>query len=159
MVGGSVKEYCSKIAIQSNESISGRKRESRFGPKYSETVRRRRSLRRRLVTLPEQGNRHRKNTDLRIHPTDLIVFFCTTISTPRMGSALRAHSTRSLSRAGPPCFEGGGLIQCNTYIERSLTALKNLQGYFRVPGTFLPVRSTVTTHDTAGSGHQTLGLT
>lgn len=48
-----------KVASQSNEPMMAQKCESRFGPKFSETICRRRSLDRYLVTLREQGNRHR----------------------------------------------------------------------------------------------------
>ena len=44
-----------------------------------------------------------------------VVFFCTIISIPGMGAALRAYSARSSSRVRPPCFGSGSLIQPNTY--------------------------------------------
>lgn len=78
----------SEIAVQMRRiHILGQERVTLFGADRHKSERDRRSLRSRLASLREQGNSHRKKSDLFILPTSLVVFVCTVISCP--GTALR----------------------------------------------------------------------
>ena len=71
-----------------------------------------------LPILRQQGNRHRRRTHLPSHPLislKLILFPARSYySISGIGTGLREHSARSLSRARPSCFGAGGLIQSNS---------------------------------------------
>ena len=103
MIVDSLKEYCSKIATQSNEShLWHNDVNPGFGPTSS--------MRYARGDQSVEAQLHCENsvigtriiTDLPTHPTSLVVVFCTIISIPGMRAVLRAHSARSLSREGPP---------------------------------------------------------
>ena len=72
---GDVYKRQSKIGTQSSEHTFGTKVvKPGFGPNYCGLVCTKRSVCRSLATLREQGNCHRKNTDLPTFPTRLVVF-------------------------------------------------------------------------------------